>query len=73
MGMAGDRMLRKKGKIEIIVRLNKETEDLEVKVNPKDIRPTEIIQILLYAIKTVSSPLNEELGEEKKEKLPYIG
>lgn len=68
---------RNKKKVKIKINFNRETQEIEVLCEPQAVRPTEIIQILMYAISTVNMALKNELGkrdlEQKKKKITYIG
>lgn len=62
-----------KNKVKIKISFNKKTQDINVDVSPEVTRPTELIQILMYAINAVNTKLQEELDKEGTEETPeYI-
>ena len=70
---------KKKKKVHIRIEFEKETEEILIVCEPKGTGPVELIQILLYAMKTIDMALKQERGEaphskeKKKKSLNYIG
>lgn len=67
---------RKKTKIHIQIEFDKETEEMKIVGLPSSTRPTELIQVLMFAINVINQTLQEELEKKKpeeKKKLTYIG
>lgn len=70
---------RRKKKVHIKIEFKKDTKEIEIVCEPTGTRPTELIQILLYAINTIDMAVKKELGKasnpkkEKKRSLSYIG
>ena len=70
-------MFKKKNIIKLKIEFDKDSKEMELKVKPKDTRPTEIIQMLIFAVNILNQALSPELKEmnkeSKKEKLDYVG
>ncbi len=57
---------KKEKKVELKIFFDRETQDIRIEVRPPSIRPTEVIQVLMYAIGTINKTLQAELSEKKK-------